>query len=198
LQKYEQEALEMGYRKIAGVDEAGRGSLAGPVVAAAVIFPFNFQISGIKDSKKLSFRKRENFFGKIFEKAEAVGVGVVDQDEIDQINIGQAGLKAMQLAIFDLGYQVDWLLVDGIVPLPTFTPQKVIKGGDNLSHSIAAASIIAKVTRDRIMIDYHSKYPNYNFARHKGYGTKEHREAIRRYGPCKIHRKTFRGVREYL
>lgn len=188
----------MGYRKIAGVDEAGRGSLAGPVVAAAVIFPFNFQISGIKDSKKLSFRKRENFFGKIFEKAEAVGVGVVDQDEIDQINIGQAGLKAMQLAIFDLGYQVDWLLVDGIVPLPTFTPQKVIKGGDNLSHSIAAASIIAKVTRDRIMIDYHSKYPNYNFARHKGYGTKEHREAIRRYGPCKIHRKTFRGVREYL
>ena len=196
--KYEKEALANGYHQIAGVDEAGRGPLAGPVVAAAVFFPTISQIPGIKDSKKLSPHKRENLFGLIYAEAKAVGLGKVDQDEIDRINIGQASLKAMQLAVLSLKHRVDCLLIDGIYPLPMSIHQKVIKKGDNQSISIAAASIIAKVVRDKIMIDYHQKYPHYNFAKHKGYGTREHREAIKKFGPCQIHRKTFKGVREYL
>ena len=198
MQRYEQEALHMGYRRIAGIDEAGRGPLAGPVVAAAVLFSFNVHISGIKDSKKLSPKQRQKLSGKIREEAIAIGVGVVDQDEIDRMNIARSSLKAMQLAVDDLDHQVDYLLVDGIISLPTTIPQKVIKKGDNLSISIAAASIIAKVARDEIMINYHRKYPHYNFLRHKGYGTREHLEAIKKYGPCEIHRKTFRRVKEYI
>lgn len=198
MRTYEQKAFSEGFREIAGVDEVGRGPLAGPVVAAAVIFPPAFNVSGIKDSKKLSSGQREKLFGRICEAAKAVGMGMVDQDEIDRINIGQAGLRAMKMAVYCLGPQVDFLLVDGIIRIPIPIPQQTIKKGDNLSFSIAAASIIAKVIRDKIMINYHKKYSVYNFARHKGYGTEEHRETIRKFGPSRIHRKTFRGVREYL
>ncbi|PIU84251.1 MAG: ribonuclease HII [Deltaproteobacteria bacterium CG_4_8_14_3_um_filter_43_13] len=187
-----------GYRFVAGVDEAGRGPLAGPVVAAAVILPENHTIQGIADSKKLSAHRREILFSEIYRQAEAVGVGIVDQREIERINILQASLKAMQSAVAALNSQVDYILVDGIHSIPTQIPQSAIKKGDTISPSIAAASIIAKVTRDRIMVEYHSIYPQYNFARNKGYGTEEHMQAIKRSGCCEIHRKTFRGVKEYL
>lgn len=194
----EREVYAKGYRFIAGVDEAGRGPLAGPVVAAAVILPEDHDIPGIADSKKLSAGKREALFSEIHEHAQAVGVGIVDQREIEKINILQASLKAMQSAVADLGFQVDYILVDGIHPIPTKIPQSTIKKGDTISPSIAAASIIAKVTRDRIMVKYHSIYPQYNFAKNKGYGTEEHMLAIKRFGCCEIHRRTFRGVKEYL
>ena len=187
-----------GYRFVAGVDEAGRGPLAGPVVAAAVILPENHTIQGIADSKKLSAHRREILFSEIYRQAEAVGVGIVDQREIERINILQASLKAMQSAVAALNSQVDYILVDGIHSIPTQIPQSTIKKGDTISPSIAAASIIAKVTRDKIMVEYHSIYPQYNFVRNKGYGTEEHMQAIKRFGCCEIHRKTFRGVKEYL
>ncbi len=187
-----------GYRSIAGVDEAGRGPLAGPVVAAAVILSEDCIIPGIADSKKLSAGKREALFSKIHEDAQAVGIGIVDQREIEKINILQASLKAMVFAVVDLGVLVDYLLVDGIHNIPNQIPQSVIKKGDSLSPSISAASIIAKVTRDRIMVAYHRIYPEYNFAQNKGYGTKEHMLAIKRFGCREIHRKTFKGVKEYL
>ena len=192
------EVYAKGYRFIAGVDEAGRGPLAGPVVAAAVILPTDYNIQGIADSKQLSANKRESLFNDIYKHAESIGVGIVDQREIERINILQASLKAMQLAVADLGGQVDYLLVDGIHSIPTSAPQSTIKKGDTISPSIGAASIIAKVTRDRIMIKYHGIYPQYNFAKNKGYGTKEHKSAIKEFGCCDIHRRTFRGVKEYL
>ncbi|MEW6615760.1 MAG: ribonuclease HII [Thermodesulfobacteriota bacterium] len=194
----EREIYAMGYQFVAGVDEAGRGPLAGPVVAAAVILPENHTIQGIADSKKLSANRREILFSEIYKHAEAVSVGIVGQREIERINILQASLKAMQSAVAALNYQVDYILVDGIHFIPTQIPQSVIKKGDTISPSIAAASIIAKVTRDRIMVEYHSIYPQYNFARNKGYGTEEHRQAIKRSGCCEIHRRTFKGVKEYL
>ena len=191
-------AQARGYRFIAGVDEAGRGPLAGPVVAAAVILPTDCNIQGIADSKQLSANKRESLFNDIYKHADSIGVGIVDQREIERINILQASLKAMQLAVADLGGQVDYLLVDGIQSIPTNVSQSTIKKGDTISPSIGAASIIAKVTRDRIMIKYHRIYPRYNFAKNKGYGTKEHMSAIKEFGWCDIHRRTFRGVKEYL
>jgi ribonuclease HII len=193
----EREISMRGYRFIAGIDEAGRGPLAGSVAAAAVILPENNNISGIADSKKLSAKKRETLFNEIYEQALAVGVGIVSQKEIDKINILQASLKAMRLAVLDLRCHVDYLLVDGIHAIPTAIPQSTIIKGDSISPSIAAASIIAKVTRDRMMVEYHKLFPEYNFAKNKGYGTKEHKLAIQRFGCCEIHRKTFRGVKEY-
>ncbi len=178
----------------AGVDEAGRGPLAGPVVAAAVMLQKEFQIPGLNDSKKLSHTKREKLFDEIKEKALYVGIGIVDNNEIDRINILQAALRAMEIAVENLKVSPDFLLIDGNQKTSLIIPQKAIIKGDSKSTSIAAASIIAKVTRDRIMSEFDSQYPEYNFTKHKGYPTKEHYEMIKKYGPCPIHRKTFKGV----
>jgi ribonuclease HII len=187
-----------GYHQIAGVDEVGRGPLAGPVLAAAVILPRDGIGTELFDSKQISSKKREDLYPIILSEALGVGIGSVGQEEIDRINILQATLKAMILAIGNLPFSPDFLLIDGTQGLKFSIPQKPIPRGDQLSNSIAAASIVAKVTRDRMMDEYHPRFPQYNFARHKGYGTKEHRQAIRRFGICELHRKTFRGVKEYL
>jgi len=188
---FEKLAYLEGYRYVAGVDEAGRGPLAGPVVAAAVIFPPEFRNKEINDSKKLSAAKRETLYDIIKNKAIAVGVGVVESDLIDQINILRASLQAMSEAVQELDTVPDYLLVDGLHRVPLPTPQKPIVNGDALSISIAAASIIAKVSRDRIMEMYHRQFPQYNFIRNKGYGTEEHRIALKEFGMCKIHRRSF-------
>ncbi len=187
-----------GYQRIAGVDEVGRGPLAGPVVAAAVILPKDGIEEELFDSKKISSKKREELYEIILSKALGVGIGTIGQEEIDFLNIFQATLKAMALAIENLPIPPDFILIDGPHGLRLSIPQKPIRKGDQLSNSIAAASIVAKVTRDRMMLECHQKYPQYNFAKHKGYGTKEHRKAIEKFGVCELHRKTFRGVKEYL
>ena len=188
---YEKLAYLEGYRYVAGVDEAGRGTLAGPVVAAAVIFPQEYRNKEINDSKQLSETKRAYLYDIIKNEAIAVGVGVADSDVIDQINILRASLQAMSEAVQELDTSPDYLLVDGLHRVPLPTPQKPIVKGDALSISIAAASIIAKVSRDRIMEMYHRQFPQYNFIRNKGYGTEEHRIAIKEFGMCKIHRRSF-------
>jgi len=185
-----------GYQYVAGVDEAGRGPLAGPVVAAAVVLPPQHLFPGVDDSKKLTPLKREKAYADILERALSFGIGIIDHDEIDRINILKASLKAMARAVEQLTCPVDYILVDGIHSIPAAFGQMAVKGGDGLSLPIAAASIIAKVTRDRMMDDYHRHYPFYNFAGNKGYGTREHLDAIRKYGYCPLHRKTFRGVKE--
>ena len=187
-----------GYERISGIDEVGRGPLAGPVIAAAVILPKQGIEQELFDSKQISAKKRDDLYDVIFSEAVGVGVGVVGQEEIDLLNILEATFKAMILAVNNLPVAPDFILIDGPHGLRLPIPQKPIPKGDQLSNSIAAASIVAKVTRDRIMNEYHQKYPEYNFAKHKGYGTKEHRKAIEKYGICELHRKTFRGVREYL
>jgi len=187
-----------GYQRIAGVDEVGRGPLAGPVIAAAVILPEGGIGEKLFDSKKISTKKRENLYELIFSKALGVGIGTVGHEEIDLLNIFQATLKAMVLAVENLPIPPDFLLIDGPQGINLSVPQKPIRKGDQLSNSIAAASIVAKVTRDRMMVEFHQRYPQYNFAQHKGYGTKEHRKAIEKFGVCELHRKTFRGVKEYL
>ena len=176
---------------IAGVDEAGRGPLAGPVVAAAVIFPVGYQNSKINDSKKLTARKRDELYKTIWEDAVAVGVGVAEADVIDRINILQASLQAMREAVLDLSKIPDFIFVDGLYTLNIDAPQKALVKGDALSISIAAASIIAKVSRDRIMEMYHRQFPRYNFQKNKGYGTAEHRRILKEIGMCKIHRRSF-------
>jgi len=195
---FEKEATENGYKDIAGIDEAGRGPLAGPVVSAAVILPPTFTISGVIDSKKLSVKQRAQLYDKIYAHAVAIGIGIVDPVEIDRINILQASLLAMAIAVDNLNPQPDCLLIDGTFRISSQLPQKPIAKGDSLSVSIAAASIIAKVTRDRLMESYHLYYPNFDFAQHKGYPTKAHREAIRKFGCSPIHRRSFKGVKEYL
>jgi ribonuclease HII len=187
-----------GYERIAGVDEVGRGPLAGPVIAAAVILPKDGIGQPLFDSKKISSKKREGLYEQILSKALGVGIGAVGQEEIDRLNIFQATLKAMTLALQSLPIPPDFILIDGPHGLKLPLPQKPIRKGDQLCNSIAAASIVAKVTRDRMMIECHQRFPQYNFAKHKGYGTKEHRRAIERFGVCELHRKTFRGVKEYL
>jgi ribonuclease HII len=187
-----------GYQRIAGVDEVGRGPLAGPVVAAAVILPKEGIGQKLFDSKKISSKKREELSELILSKALGVGIGVIGQEEIDLVNILQATLKAMALAVENLPISPDFILIDGPHGPKVPIPQKPIRKGDQLSNSIAAASIVAKVTRDRMMLECHQRYPQYNFAKHKGYGTKEHRRAIEKFGICELHRKTFRGVKEYL
>jgi ribonuclease HII len=183
---------------IAGVDESGRGPWAGPVVAAAVILPRNIRIKGINDSKKLSSSIREKLFVEIFEKALSVGVGIIGQDVIDDINILEATYLAMKNALDGLSNTPGLVLVDGW-PIPGLKIRQVaVIGGDGKSAVIAAASIIAKVTRDRLMAEYSLKYPQYNFHKHKGYGTKEHKEALERFGPCPLHRKSFAPVRVTL
>ncbi|HXV20578.1 MAG TPA: ribonuclease HII [Desulfuromonadales bacterium] len=195
--QFESRTRALGYRLIAGVDEAGRGPLAGPVVAAAVILPEQFELPGLNDSKQLSAAVRQRLFFQIRQQA-AVGVGIVAAAEIDELNILQATLKAMSLAVRRLRQAADYLLVDGITPVPLPLPQKTIRQGDARSASIAAASIMAKVVRDRMMIAYDRLYPGYGFAGHKGYGSAQHLETIARLGPSPLHRRTFRGVREHL
>ena len=195
---FEQRARSRGYRLIAGIDEAGRGALAGPVVAAAVILPMGVRIDGVDDSKKLSPEKRERLFDVIMSQALRVGVGMAGHREIDRINILQATRLAMQEAVGKLSPQPDYLLIDGITTIASPLPQKTIKKGDSLSLTIAAASIIAKVSRDRLMAELDRKYPGYGFAGHKGYGSSDHLEAIRRLGPSPVHRLTFGGVKEHV
>jgi len=192
---YEKRLWRKGYRYVAGVDEAGRGPLAGPVVAAAVVFPPQVKIQGLDDSKQLSPKKREELFQLIRDKSLKIGVGRVSHRQIDRLNIGRANLLAMKIAVEKLGGFADHLLIDGArnqVDSPL--PQRAINGGDRKCASIAAASIIAKVTRDRIMLRYHEKYPEYRFDRHKGYGTEAHVRLVARFGPCPIHRRSFSPV----
>lgn len=178
---------------IAGIDEAGRGPLAGPVAAGAVIFaPYDY-IEGVKDSKKLSAKQREELFELIIEKALTYGVGIVDNLEIDRINIRQATFKAMRKAIGSLTKNPEYLLFDGEELPDKMYRQEAVVEGDNRCFTIAAASILAKVTRDRLMLEYHQQYPQYGFDRHKGYGTEFHREMIKKHGPCPIHRRSFLG-----
>lgn len=168
------------------------------MVSAAVILPPNFDDPGVSDSKKLSPQIRERLFDKIYARATAVGIGIVDPVEIDRINILQASLLSMAMAVNNLNPGPDFLLIDGIFGIASGLPQKPIPKGDALSISIAAASIIAKVSRDRLMQKYHHYYPQFDFPRHKGYPTKAHRAAIQKFGCCPIHRMTFKGVREYI
>ncbi len=198
LRKFEDKARDNGYPVVAGVDEAGRGPLAGPVVSAAVIFPLEFRDSNITDSKKLSPKKRDRLYVKIYDLAVSVGIGIIDPVEIERINILQASLLSMAMAVKNLAPQPDFLLIDGTFGIPSQICQEPIPHGDSLSISIAAASIVAKVTRDRIMVGYHLYYPEYGFPGHKGYPTKAHKEAIKKFGCSPIHRRCFRGVKEYV
>ncbi len=194
---FEAMARRRGYRVVAGIDEAGRGPLAGPVVAAAVILPEDFDLPGLNDSKQLSAKQREQLYPMIYAQALAIGIGVSRAEEIDQINILQATLKGMSRAIERLALKPDFLLVDGITPIPIAIEQKTLKKGDCRSLSIAAASVIAKVVRDRIMVAYDRLFPAYGFASHKGYGSRQHRDAVVKYGPCRCHRRSFAGVKEH-
>lgn len=201
MQAYENELRAEGIRYIGGVDEVGRGPLAGPVTAACVVLPEDFDVLGVDDSKKLSEKKREELFDKIREKALAVGIGMCDNRVIDEINILEATKKAMAEAIRDADSQLEekglspegteHLLIDAVSLKDVDKPQTSIIKGDSKSLSIAAASIIAKVTRDRLMAEYHRQYPYYGFDTNKGYGTKAHYEGIDKYGITPIHRKTF-------
>lgn len=188
---YEKMALEGGSKYIAGIDEAGRGPLAGPVVAAGVVMPLQEDkiIEGVNDSKKLSAKKREQLYEQIVQQALEVQVAIVDWQQIDQLNILNATKLAMKQCI-DGFVLADKVLIDA-VQLSCNLPMLSIVHGDALSYSIAAASIVAKVTRDRLMMQYHRQYPQYNFAKHKGYGTAEHIRLLKEFGPCPIHRKTF-------
>jgi ribonuclease HII len=194
VEPFEKEIGAKGFSLIAGLDEAGRGPLAGPVVAAAVILPPRGRFPGVDDSKKLSAKKRGEEFALLEKRGAAIGIGVVDVEEIDVLNILQASLKAMEKAVADLTCAPDFLLIDGLHTLKVPLPQLAIVKGDQKCLSIAAASIVAKVTRDRLMMAYHREYPEYNFARHKGYGTKEHLQAIEKFGCCPLHRQSFRRV----
>lgn len=195
---FEEQARARGFESVAGIDEAGRGPLAGPVVAAAVILPAGIELAGLNDSKQLSASRREQLFQQIRRQALAVGVGIVEPREIDSINILQATLKGMRLAVERLRVVPDYLLIDGISSVPLPIPQKTIKKGDSLSASIAAASIVAKVVRDRMMVAYDRRYPGYGLAEHKGYGCARHLTAIAELGPSPLHRLSFRGVREHV
>lgn len=191
--EFEEKYKAEGYKVICGIDEAGRGPLSGPVVAAAVILPPDVMIPGLNDSKKLTPKKRDMLYDVILREAVAVGVGMASPEEIDRLNILNADMLAMRRAVEDLKTPPDLALVDGNIArdLPV-TAVPVIRG-DALSLSIAAASVIAKVTRDRLCIKDDENYPQYGFGKHKGYGTKEHMEALRTYGPCPIHRRSFLG-----
>jgi len=196
LLRHEKSLNSSGFSRIAGVDEAGRGPLAGPVVASAVIVTDIRFKERIDDSKKLTAKRRECAYREILKKS-IVGVGIIDEKTIDKINIYQATKKAMQLAIANLEIPPDYVIVDGNMKIATKCPLKCIIGGDAKSLSIAAASIVAKVTRDRIMVGYDKEYPQYGFAGHKGYGTKVHMEALKNHGPSPIHRRTFNPVSNF-
>ncbi|RST75471.1 ribonuclease HII [Siminovitchia acidinfaciens] len=190
---HENRLRRQGFEWICGIDEAGRGPLAGPVVAAAVILTEEAEIPGLDDSKKLSEAKRLQLFDRIHEDAKAIGVGIISAEDIDKYNIYEAVKKAMKQAVSELAFQPDFLLVDAMRINAPYPQESIIKGDAN-SISIAAASIIAKVTRDRLMVEYDQKYPEYGFAIHKGYGTKSHLDALKKCGPCPIHRQSFAPV----
>jgi ribonuclease HII len=196
--EFEQEARRCGYRRIAGIDEAGRGPLAGPVVAAAVILPVHARLAGVDDSKQLSEAERERLYPAILDQAVGVGIGLADAGEIDSLNILEATRLAMRRAIDNLAPAPDYLLIDAVTLPAVRIPLRPIVKGDALSLSIAAASIIAKVTRDHLMSAYHATFPQYNFLSHKGYGTAEHLQMLAQFGPCSIHRRTFAPVREAI
>ena len=189
-------ALDSGYRTVAGIDEAGRGALAGPVVAACVVLPNGIELPGVDDSKKLSASKREELFETIMTHATGVGVGIVEAGVIDEINILKATHRAMRLSLANLppSIQPDLALIDGLPVRPFPIPQNALVRGDGRSVTIAAASIIAKVTRDRLMLAFDQEFPEYGFASHKGYGAKRHLKALETLGPCAIHRLTFRPI----
>lgn len=190
--KFERLLWQQGLTHVAGVDEAGRGPLAGPVVAAAVIFPKEFFLAGVDDSKKLSHDQREQLYPQIIANCRSYGVGIVSVAEIDQINIYQAAMLAMRQALDQLSPAAQHVLVDGRRNPKIDLPQTSIIKGDALSFTIGAASIIAKVTRDRLMLDYHHAFPQYGFDKHKGYATRSHLAALQQHGPCEIHRRSFR------
>lgn len=198
---YEQSLIAKGFAHVAGCDEAGRGPLAGPVVAASVILPTGCDTSVFVDSKKITHPRRVELHRLLLDIDAAIGIGIVSVEKIDEINILQASLLAMRRSVEDLcarNFSPDFILVDGKFEIPIATPQQALIKGESKSGSIAAASIVAKITRDRLMDDVHELYPNYNFRQHKGYPTKQHRQAIAAYGPCSIHRRTFRGVKEFV
>lgn len=197
MQYYERLAYQEGASFIAGVDEVGRGPLAGPVVAAAVILPKNIEDLGFDDSKKLSASKREEIYQLIQEKAIAIGIGIVDADIIDQVNIYQASRLAMQQAVSELKIQPDYLLIDAM-KIDVNTPQIGIIKGDAKSISIAAASIVAKQVRDQMMQEFDELYPGYDFSNNAGYGTPKHLEGLKSKGICPIHRKTFAPIKDFL
>lgn len=196
--EFEKALWAEGIQWIAGVDEAGRGPLAGPVVASAVILPPDFDVKGLNDSKQLKPEERKRLKERIEQEAISVGIGIVDQDYIDKYNILQATFQAMRIAIEQLSPKPDVLLVDAVKIPDIFIPQKGIVKGDSLSHSIAAASIIAKTTRDEWMLKMAEQYPQYGFEHHMGYPTPEHMEALKKWGPSPIHRKSFSPVRECM
>lgn len=197
LYEFDESIRKDGYKLVAGIDEAGRGPLAGPVVAAAVILPSGVKIDGIRDSKKISEKERESLFYKILIDAEDIGLGVVDSSEIDRINVLNATKKAMQKALLDLRLKPDIILIDAIKIESDIRQISLVKG-ESKSASIAAASIVAKVVRDGIITKYHFQYPEYGFDRHKGYATRLHLERIKKYGPSVIHRKSFKKVMDLM
>ncbi len=196
--RHERKLWRVGIEAVAGVDEAGVGPMAGPVVAAAALFPSEVFIKGVNDSKKLTAEQRERLFEPIMEKALSVGVGVVDADDVDRLNIYWAAMLAMRRALDAMAHRPAHVLVDGRTIPGLILPQTRIVGGDRKSFCIAAASIVAKVTRDRMMAEYDERFPGYGFAAHKGYCTSEHLETLQRLGPSPIHRRSFSPVAAVL
>ena len=194
---YEKELIDNGIKLIGGIDEVGRGPLVGPVVSACVILPLNYKLEGLTDSKKLSEKKREKFFEILQKDAISIGVGIIDEKKIDEVNIYEATKLAMTEAYNDMKVKPEHVLIDAM-PLELPVPTTSIIKGDAKSLTIAAASVIAKVTRDRMMDELHEKYPYYNFKKNKGYPTKEHVEAINKYGIIKEHRKSYGPVKDYI
>lgn len=194
----ENQARKQGFKAIAGIDEAGRGPLAGPVVAAACIIPKGVWLKGVNDSKQLTPQKRKLLYEQMVADGRIhYGIGIVDSVEIDSINILQATIKAMREAVSQLAKTPDYLLIDGLQIVYEDIPVEKVIGGDAKSQSIAAASILAKETRDRLMVALHDEWPLYGFHKHKGYGTHEHLEAIKRHGPCPIHRRSFEPIKSH-
>ena len=192
--RYDESLRKKGFLRIAGIDEAGRGPLAGPVVAAAVILKEGIKIERLRDSKKVPEKERETLFYQVKSASVDIGIGIVGHEEIDRINILKATQHSMQLAVENLSTHPDVLIIDAMyIPSIPLRQLSFIKG-ESISASVAAASIIAKFTRDNIMLNYHQQYPEYNFKKHKGYSTREHLDMLRLYGPCPIHRKSFYGV----
>lgn len=196
--QYENELYSKGYKLIGGIDEVGRGPLVGPVVTACVILPEDFALDGLTDSKKLSEKKRDMFYDIIMEKAISVGIGIMDEDVIDKVNIYEATKLAMYQAVDNMSVKPDYILIDAMKLDKLDVPSTSIIKGDLKSLTISAASVIAKVTRDRMMYELDKKYPMYKFAKNKGYPTKDHIEAIVKYGILKEHRKTFKPVTEHV
>ena len=197
LYTYEKELIKQGITLIGGIDEVGRGPLVGPVVAACVILPLNYQLEGLTDSKKLSEKKREQFYEILKKEALSIGIGIISAEKIDEVNIYEATKLAMQDAIKNCALKPEYLLIDAM-KLDTSIPSNSIIKGDSKSLSIAAASVIAKVTRDRMLIELDKKYPMYDFKHNKGYPTKKHLEAINQFGIINLHRKSYAPVKEYL